>query len=126
MRAISKTAALAAFFTFGTSLTAQAGGFQCELTRECVNHACSEVDYTPYIDTDWGKIVVKNFGPEIEMDLIPDNQGKFTLYANLPNGGLYLIIVNQEQDDSAMFSTFGNQGGSVRVINIYGKCGSVG
>ncbi|GEM_PF-3585433 len=116
----SKTAAVAAVFAAGVPFAAQAGGFVCELNRECVNNACSEVDFSPYIDTDWGKIVVTNYGPEMEMDLIPDNNGKFTLYANLPNGGLSIIVVNE--DTSAVFTTFGTRGGSARVISIFGTC----
>lgn len=105
---------------------AMAGGFVCDLQRECVNDTCQEVAHHPYIDTDWGQIVIKGFGPEINLAAMPQDVQSDTwkLFAHLPAGGLLVTIINQ--DSSAVFTTFGHQGGTARVVSTFGTCESRG
>jgi hypothetical protein len=100
-----------------------ADGFECDLKFECQgNLGCDEVSYQPYIDTDWGQVVVKNYGPEILMDRIPadTDSGTWKLFANLPNDGLFVVVINE--DTSAVFTSYLRQSSGIRVVSVYGNC----
>ncbi|HGG04358.1 MAG TPA: hypothetical protein ENK28_02780 [Aliiroseovarius sp.] len=104
-------------------LPALAGGFACELTFQCQgNMGCSEVSYQPYIDTDWGQIVMKDFGPEIRLTQFPADKDSdaWKLYANLPDDGLLVAVIFD--DSSAVFTSYLRQGGAARVVSTYGTC----
>lgn len=104
-----------------------AGGFVCEMTYECRgNMGCDEVSYSPYIDTDWGQISIKDYGPEMQLEFIPsESEGNaWHLFANLPEDGLFVVVIND--DDSAVFTSYLRQGGSAHVVSVYGRCESRG
>ena len=110
---------------FGSAV--QAGGFVCEMTYECQgNMGCSEVTYTPYIDTDWGQVSMKDYGPEMLLTSFPTGPAGDTwqLFAQLPAGGLFIVVIND--DDSAVFTSYLRQGGSAHVVSVYGRCESRG
>lgn len=104
------------------ALPALAGGFECEMKRECEGANCDEINQRAYIDTDWGQIVLKGYGPEIAFDHIPieGDSDTWRLFAQLPAAGLFIIVINE--DSSAVFTTFGKQGGLARVISVFGTC----
>lgn len=109
------------------SLPALAGGFVCDMTYECKgNMGCDEVSYQPYIDTDWGQVVMKSYGPEIALKSIPsDRDGTvWKLFAHLPEDGLFIVVINE--DTSAVFTSYLRQGGSAHVVSVYGACESRG
>jgi len=117
--------AAALFASMGAGVSA--GGFACEMTYECKgNMGCDEVSYSPYIDTDWGQISMKHYGPEMQMAVLPSGRDGDTwhLYAHLPEDGLFVVVIND--DDSAVFTSYLRQGGSAHVVSVYGRCESRG
>ncbi len=118
---------LAHIMLFGLASPVVAGGFVCDMTFECQgNLGCQDVSYSPYIDTDWGQTVMKDFGPEITLEAIPSdsNSAAWKLYAHLPQDGLFIVLINE--DSSAVFTSYLRQGGSTRVVSTFGTCDSRG
>ncbi len=104
-----------------------AGGFECRLTRECRAESCEPVSYAPYIDMNWGRIVLRAMPTEIALtrqggEAAPEH---WELLADLPQNGLLRIEIDTT-DDSAVFTTFSRRGSAPRVVTVTGTCVSMG
>ncbi|HHL20954.1 MAG TPA: hypothetical protein ENJ52_05440 [Aliiroseovarius sp.] len=104
-------------------LPSMAGGFECRLTRECRAESCEDMLYTPYIDMNWGRIVLRGMPTEITLERRGDDPApdRWELVADLPANGLLRIEIDTS-DNSAVFTTFSRRGDEPRVVTVTGTC----
>ncbi len=108
-------------------LSAHAGGYICEMDRECVNSTeCETVQQRSFINDADGDFVLEFEGGQI--NLIPiagdDTNNWQHFYAVVQGGNLFSVVLSAS--GSAIFTTHLGSFEGANIISSYGTCSQVG